>query len=472
MGVLSLKHATGIPEVDSAVGWCSGKILVQRIPMVARTLLIHGSIPKESHMMHSRPTIALLLAALSVGAAPSALADRRSDDANDGIRDDSLWRERESYRTSGSSRKKCKVSETAGAITFESQLGKGGGAAYLSAWRTDWTDSFSVTFDATFSAPASSKASRAAFSGIGFGFDAESAYNVAKGFRDGVQVEMQQTKAGGRTLQIVARKNGSVIAQSAKRALAAGEHSFEVAWIANPTTRAVTLQVFLDGNVGTPFSELTGFGSLLTGRTGQGIGTSLFGYSTGNQRFASSFDDFDWFGDDHAEDGDDDDSGWDDDDDHFDDHGGHGSDDGDDDSDGSDDDGATVAQFSAALDVASGLYPDGVLLKAEAEYGWIDMVLSNPATSAEVRFVRVSAADGSVLVDSTRAPRPDEVEALVVSLLVTVDPRDALADAAATVAVGSTVHEVELESEDEGPVWEFEFVTPAGGEAEREQPAS
>ena len=164
--------------------------------MVARTLLIHGSIPKESHMMHSRPTIAVLLAALSVGAAPSALADRRSDDANDGIRDDSLWRERESYRTSGSSRKKCKVSETAGAITFESQLGKGGGAAYLSAWRTDWTDSFSVTFDATFSAPASSKASRAAFSGIGFGFDAESAYNVAKGFRDGVQVEMQQTKAG------------------------------------------------------------------------------------------------------------------------------------------------------------------------------------------------------------------------------------------------------------------------------------
>jgi uncharacterized membrane protein YkoI len=75
-------------------------------------------------------------------------------------------------------------------------------------------------------------------------------------------------------------------------------------------------------------------------------------------------------------------------------------------------------------------------------------------------------------VDSTRAPRPDEVEALVVSLLVTVDPRDALADAAATVAVGSTVHEIELESEDEGPVWELEFVTPAGGEAEREQPAS
>jgi hypothetical protein len=130
-----------------------------------------------------------------------------------------------------------------------------------------------------------------------------------------------------------------------------------------------------------------------------------------------------------------------------------------------------VAGFTSALDTAFGLYPDGVLLKAEAEYGWIDMVLSNPATSTEVRFVRVSAADGSVLIDSVRAPRPDEVELLVVSLLVTVDPRDALAAAAATVTAGSTVHEIELDAEDAGPVWEFEFRTPTGAEAEREQPA-
>ena len=161
-----------------------------------------------------RTPLALILASLAVGIAAPALADRRSDDANDGLRDDSLWKERESYRTSGSSRKKAKVTETAGKIKFESQFGKGGGAAYLSGWKTDWTDSFSVTFKGSFSSSGSNKNSKAAYSGIGFGFDAESAYNVAKGFRDGVQVEFQQTKAGGRTLQIVARKNGAVIAQS------------------------------------------------------------------------------------------------------------------------------------------------------------------------------------------------------------------------------------------------------------------
>lgn len=423
--------------------------------------------------MLTRIPVALVLASLSMGLVAPAMADRRSDDASDGLRDDSLWKERESYRTSGSSRKKAKVSETGGQIQFESQFGKGGGAAYLSAWATDWTDSFSVTFDASLSSPASNKNSKAAFTGIGFGFDSESSYNVAKGYRDGVQVEMQQTKAGGRTLQIVARKNGTVIAQSARRSLAVGQHSFEVAWVANPVTRAVTIQVFLDGNVATPFSELSGFGSLFTGRTDDGIGTSLFGYSTGNQKFASSFDNFDWFGDDHGEDGDDDDDGWGDDDDHFDDHGGHGDDDDSDDdgSDDGDDDAVTVAGLTAALDTAFTLYPDGVLLKAEAEYGWIDMVLSNPATASEVRFVRVSATDGSILVDSVRTPRPDEVEALVVSLLVTVDPRDALVAASATVAGGSTVHEVELDAEHAGPVWEFEFRTPTGTEAEREQPA-
>lgn len=423
--------------------------------------------------MLSRIPAALVLASLSMGLVTPAMADRRSDDASDGLRDDSLWKERESYRTSGSARKKAKVSETEGQIKFESQFGKGGGAAYLAAWETDWTDSFSVTFDASLSSPSSNKNSKAAFTGIGFGFDSESSYNVAKGYRDGVQVELQQTKAGGRTLQIVARKNGSVIAQSARRAIAAGQHSFEVAWVANPVTRAVTIQVFLDGDVVTPFSELTGFGSLFVGRTDDGIGTSLFGYSTGNHKFASSFDNFDWFGDDHGEDGDGDDDEWGDDDDHFDDHGGHGDDDDSDDdgSDDGDDDAVTVAGFTSAMDTAFGLYPDGVLLKAEAEYGWIDMVLSNPATSAEVRFVRVSAADGSVLVDSVRAPRPDEVELLVVSLLVTVDPRDALAAAAATVTAGSTVHEIELDAEDAGPVWEFEFHTPTGAEAEREQPA-
>ena len=160
-----------------------------------------------------RTPLALILASLAVGIAAPALADRRSDDANDGLRDDSLWKERESYRTSGSSRKKAKVTETAGKIKFESQFGKGGGAAYLSGWKTDWTDSFSVTFKGSFSSSGSNKNSKAAYSGIGFGFDAESAYNVAKGFRDGVQVEFQQTRAGGRTLQIVARKNGAVIAQ-------------------------------------------------------------------------------------------------------------------------------------------------------------------------------------------------------------------------------------------------------------------
>jgi hypothetical protein len=421
-----------------------------------------------------RTPLALILASLAVGIAAPALADRRSDDANDGLRDDSLWKERESYRTSGSSRKKAKVTETAGKIKFESQFGKGGGAAYLSAWKTDWTDSFSVTFKGSFSSSGSKKNSKAAYSGIGFGFDAESGYNVAKGFRDGVQVEFQQTKAGGRTLQIVARKNGAVIAQSVRRTLPTGERSFEVAWVANPVTQSVTVQVFLDDNVATPFSELTGFGSLLAGRTSQGITTSLFGYSTGNHKFASSFDNFDWFGDDQGEDGDSDDSGWGDDDDHFDDHGGHGRDD-DSDDDSSDDSGpddaATVAVFTSALETAFNLHPDGVLLKAEAEFGWIDMVLSNPATASEVRFVRVRTSDGAVLVDVPRAPRLDELEALVVSLLATVDPRDALAAAAATVTADFTVHEIELEDEDVGPVWDIEFVTPAGAEVKREQPA-
>lgn len=424
-------------------------------------------------MRYTHSSVALLLASVTVGLASPASADRRTDDANDGVRDSSTWGERESYKSSGASRKKCKVQEAGGEFKFESQFGKGGGAAYLSQWRTDWTDSFSVTFDATFAPAAANKNSKAAFSGIGFGFDSDSSYDVTKGFRNGVQVEMQQTRAGGRTLQIVARKNGDIVKQSAKRTLAAGTHSFEVSWVANPVTRAVTLQVFMDGSYATPFLELTGFGSMLTGRTGEGIRTSLFGYSKGKLKFSSSFDDFDWFGDDFGEDDDDDDSGWDDDDDHFDDHGGHG-DDSDDDGDSGDDDDdetASVAAFTSALDEAFTLHPDGILLKAESEYGWVDMVLSDPADGTHVRFVRVSLADGSVIVNTTRTPRNDELEALALSLIVTVDPRLALADAAESVADGSTVHEIELEGEDGGPVWKFEFVTPAGGEAEREEPA-
>ncbi len=420
----------------------------------------------------------LIVVPVALFLSSAVMADRRSDDAADSVRDSSLWAERESYRTSGSGRKKAKVSETGGAIQIDSMRGKGGGAAYLSAWSSDWTDSFSVTLDASFTAPAATKNSRSAFSGVGFGFDGENAYNIAQGYRTGVQLEMQQTKAAGRTIQLVARKNGQVVKQSAKRALANGVHGVELAWIANPVSHHITLQVFLDGAVATPYLELTGFDQVYSGRQSQGINMSLFGYSTGNQKFASTFDNVEWFGDEQGDDGDSDDAGWDDDDDHFDDHGGHGDDsddngDDDDDHDSDDDspDQTTLAEFTDAIGMAMELHADGVLLKAEAEYGWIDMVLSNPANAGQVRIVRVRTSDGAVLVDATRAARNSEQEALSVAAEVTVDPREALANAASSVAAGSSVHEVELESEGSGPVWDMAFRTPAGAEAERQQSA-
>ena len=175
-------------------------------------------------------TRSAIVAAVLAAALP-AFADRRSDDANTEVRNDSMWSERETQRELGRARDKAGISQREGKIVVDGSRGKGGGAAYLSQWRTDWNDSFSVNFSLDLSAPPTTSPKQSAVSGIAFGSDSNEKFSLTKSYRTGVVVEARQS-AEGKTLQIVARKSGRVIASSPRIPMADRVHDLEVSWIA------------------------------------------------------------------------------------------------------------------------------------------------------------------------------------------------------------------------------------------------
>lgn len=385
-------------------------------------------------------TRSAIVAAVLAAALP-AFADRRSDDANTEVRNDSMWSERETQRELGRARDKAGISQREGKIVVDGSRGKGGGAAYLSQWRTDWNDSFSVNFSLDLSAPPTTSPKQSAVSGIAFGSDSNDKFSLTKSYRTGVVVEARQS-AEGKTLQIVARKSGRVIAQTARIPMTDGVHNFEVSWIANPNTRTISVKLF-EGARAMPILELNGVQQAFSGNgsTLQGLGSALFGYSTGNLPFTSSFDDFSYAGDDHGSDDSDDDS-WCDSDDSNDD----GIEDGDDNGGrgGDDNGGIDSALFSSAMQVAIDANPALDLIEADVEDGTVESIFKQSDTT--VLVVRVRMSDSAIVSSVSRPADEKELEKLPAAGLVTVSPSSAL-DTIMAQNPGATVNSLELEDE-------------------------
>lgn len=407
-----------------------------------------------------------IVAAVLAAAVP-ALADRRSDDASGEVRNDSMWAERESRGDSVRLRDKAAISQTGGKIIVDGSRGKGGGAAYLAKWRTDWNDSFSVNFALDLSAPPTTNPKQAAVSGIAFGSDPNEKVSLTKSYRTGVVIEARQSSAG-KTLQIIARKSGRVIASSPRIPMADRVHNFEVSWIANPTTRTISVKLF-EGAGASPILELGGVERAFEGNgtTLKGIGSALFGYSLGNLPFTSNFDDYSYSGDDSSSDDSDDDSWCDSDDSNDDgiedgdDHGGRG---------GHDDSGVDSALFSSAMQVAIDANPTLDLIEADVEDGTVESIFKQSDTT--VLVVRVRMSDSAIVSSVSRAADEKELEKLPAADLVTVSPSSALATIMSQNP-GATVNSLELEDErsddsgddnpsNDGIWWEAKLITSDG----------
>ena len=139
-------------------------------------------------MRFDRTLMSVLCAAVLVS---PCYAERRQDDATDPMRDPS-WSETESQTISGSDKSKCGISEKAGKIRIDSKKGKGGSAAYQSAWEVDWTDSFVMEFEHELKSGRPSKTSQSATSGVALGFGT---FDRASGWPDGVNVVVSRTKS-------------------------------------------------------------------------------------------------------------------------------------------------------------------------------------------------------------------------------------------------------------------------------------
>lgn len=408
-------------------------------------------------MLHSlRTFIAPITLLTAVLAAAPAFADRHSDDASSDVRDDSLWSERESRRDSGSAQYKVGISQSAGKITVDGSGGRTGGAAYLSTWKTDWNDSFTVNFSSDFQSSVASRSNHAAVSGIAFGSDAVSKYNVSSCFKTGVMVQLVETTAGT-SVEIIARKRGRLVASTVRLPISAGAHQFQVAWIADSATRTVVVELYADSDLSSPILQLSGAERVFEGSS-SGICSALFGYSKGNLAFRSSFDDFNYSGDDVRSD-DSDDNSWCDDDDHDDDNGGGGSSSG-----GGGQTGASEFIDNLEIAIAANSDLSGAVLKAEVEDGTVEVIFRE--SSSTVRVVRVSLSSQAIVSTSTRNADEDDLQSMSVLNSVTISAASAVAQAAATLA-GSTVHEVELEEEHGGPEWSVKLRTAAGVMFER-----
>lgn len=262
-------------------------------------------------------------------AMPSA-AERRSDDASDGTRNSSWWNESQSRNNSSKTdRSKCGISEKNGKIRIDSKKGKGGSAAYTSVWNIDWTDSFVLEFEHELKSSRATKTTQSATSGLAMGFGT---FDATTGWTDGINIVSTRTKEG-RSLRASIRMAGAEVDFSSV-VLPVGAHDFYLVWTSQGGS--VSLDVLMDGST-TPVLSVDGIEVYFLGHEAEGMGISLFGTSTGNFKFESSFDDVTFSGDDYN---DDDDSGFDDDDgiDDDDEHGGDDDDDSGDDSDDSDDD--------------------------------------------------------------------------------------------------------------------------------------
>ena len=406
-------------------------------------------------MRFDRTLLSVLCAAVLVS--PS-YAERRQDNATIPTLDSSLWSVPIQSRTnSGSGKSKCGISEKAGKIRIDSSKGKGGSAAYKSAWIVDWTDSFVIEFEHELKCSRPTKTSQSATSGLALGFGT---FDAASGWRDGVNVVVSRTKSA-RTVTASVRVDGvQVYSQTATLAVT-GPHDFKLVWT-SLVNGAVSMAVQLvnpDESI-SPLVTLSGLESRFAELVAEGMGVSMFGTSTGNFKFEASFDDFSYSGDDF-DDGDD--SDFDDDD---------GDDDADEDGDNGGDDSTAAADFNAALD-AIFVASDLPLLEAEADFqSGVSVVKAlqwNAAAVEKLVQVVVNTQTGVILRNSASIPTAAQIEKYEDSISV-IGSIQLSATAAVSQALvsnpGTTVHEIELEEEDGRPQWKVELVTASGVEIE------
>ena len=389
-------------------------------------------------MRFNRTLLSVLFAVVLVS---PCYAERRQDDASNPTRDDSIWSMPLQSRTNLSSEKsKCGISEKAGKIRIDSKKGKGGYAAYQSAWLVDWTDSFVIEFEHELKSSRPSKTSQSATSGMALGFGT---FDPASGWTDGVNVVVSRTMTA-RTVTATVRVGGlQVDSQTAN--LLTGAHDFKLVW--RSLGGAVSLDVQLDG-ISSPLLTLSGLESRFAGREAQGMGVSMFGTSAGNFKFEASFDDFSFSGDDYN---DSDDSDFDDDD---------GADDADEDEDSSD-----AADFNSALD-AIFFASDLPLLEAEADSeSGVSIVKALQWNATANELVEVIAnAEGVVRTRSwtPNAGQSDEYEDSI-SVIGSIQLSATAAVSQALVSnPGATVHAIELEEERGRPQWQVELFTATG----------
>ena len=431
----------------------NGQAHTQRIPNLVGVppirLIITSTISKEPRMRLDRTLLCVMCAVVS---ASPCYAERRNDDGT-GTRDDSLWSETESRDSSRSGKSKCGISQSNGKIRIDSKKGKGGSAAYQSAWEVDWTDSFVMEFEHELKSSRPSKTSQSATSGMALGFGT---FNAASGWTDGVNLVVTQTKTE-RTLIASVRVAGLVV-QTDTETLGSGPHEFKLVWTS--FGGAVSLDVQMDGST-TTLVSLTGLETYFAGHEAEGMGVSLFGTSVGNFKFEASFDDVSFSGDDYTDD-DSDDSGFNDDD---------GPDDADEDGDSSSDDAAEGADFNAAL-VAIVAESDLPILEAEADsQSGVSVVkaLQWDANTSEFVQVVADANTGEILSNRRWTPTTSQsreyADAISVIDLIVMSATDAVSQALASYP-GETVHAIELEEESGAPMWQIELVTASGGERE------
>jgi uncharacterized membrane protein YkoI len=388
------------------------------------------------------------------------LADRIPDGFDDAARDGALWLEQESPNPSG-----CRAREFGGKLRFESG-GVGSAASYAFRKRIDWNDGFVVDWSqyASISLPAA--ANRSGRSGLAFGWGA---FDPFSGFQDGINIEIIRT-ASTRRMVLSVRRGGSVV-DSAWTSVGGGESSYRMVCSVG---FGVSVDVFRNDGI-SPILSLDGVDMTFSNRSASGMSMAFLAWAHSGVTMDCRFDGFRFWGDqfDDSDDrlADDSDSADDDDDkDGYDD-----SPDGDDDGDDNVARSVTVAQFNAALTAALAASPLPVLeaeVERQGSTSLVSVLQWNAAASRLVE-VRVNAATGAVVASRTWTPSAmqlanyqDKIDALGA---VTVQVRNAVS---AAVTGGATVSEVELESEDAGPVWKVKFVTPAGVEDESEVDAS
>lgn len=409
-------------------------------------------------MNNSRLFFALAL--LSGGLAAPAAADRIPDAFNDTTRNASLWLEQESSSSLG-----CKVREASGKLRFEGR-GVASSASYRLTKRFDWNDGFVVDWTQMSIISTVANPALSGRAGIAMGWGA---FTATTGYHDGINIEVIRNSAS-RRLVLSVRKGGQVV-DSASCLIGSGEFDYRLVC---STGFGASIELYRDGGA-MPVLSLDGVDLLFADRASTGISVAFLSWSHAGITLDCRVDDFKAWGDlyDDSNDAlaDDSDSADDDDDkDGYDD-----SPDGDDDGDDNVARSVTVAQFNAALTAALAASPLPVLeaeVERQGSTSLVSVLQWNAAASRLVE-VRVNAATGAVVASRTWTPSAmqlanyqDKIDALGA---VTVQVRNAVS---AAVTGGATVSEVELESEDAGPVWKVKFVTPAGVEDESEVDAS